>query len=98
MKPQKNCSYCPLPPQANRRKDNGANDHFDDFAPIANFLLDSYASFTLRDAIILSRAADLPYSEVESLFNNWTKKLVRQGKIKAVNGAYDGAVFVVETV
>ena len=102
MKTSKNhpATFTPIFAGEPAHKDNGANNHFADFAPIANFLLDSYSSFSLRDAIILSRAADMPYSEVERHFNDFTRKLVRQGKIKEVNnGCYDGGpVFVVQTV
>lgn len=98
MNPQKHCSFCPLPSRGMDRRDNGANSHESEFLHTTKLLLENYPSFTLQDCIALTRGLDLPPGEVKKLFDSWTTGLVRSGRLKAIEGAYNDQIFLVETV
>ena len=91
--PEKNCSFEPSPTTKPNAANSGQNEHEAEFEQTAKLLLANYDSFSLHDALTLTRGLDLPYREVEKLFGAWTKQLVQQGKLKKTMGVYNYPVF-----
>ena len=77
------------------KKDNGANEHQEEFSRITAMILENYQTFGLNDFFALSRGADLPLPEVKKLFIAWTKKMLRAKRLKTIEGAYNEPIFVI---
>ena len=76
-------------------KDDGDNSHEAEFSKISKMVMANYRTFGISDFLALSRSLDFPANELKRLFNSWTKKMVRMGRLEAVKGVYDDEIFVV---
>ena len=78
------CSFVPdAPTRKATRRDAGRNSHEKEILEILNgMVIPNYASVSLGDVVNLCASMDLPYGEIVEVFENWTARLVKQGKAK----------------
>ena len=90
-----NSSFVELPGYV-AQPDDGSNPAREvEFMKLTKMICQNYASFSISDFLALSRSLDFPANELKRLFNSWTRKMVRMGRLEAVKGVYDDEIFVV---
>jgi hypothetical protein len=92
--PQRGCSFQPLPVSGVDVRDDGGNtcQGFDTITAMIerNF---QHQTFSVIEALTLSRGLDLDVQEVERLWNKWLREKLKTGEVIAVNGCYNAPVY-----
>lgn len=93
--PQRGCSFTALPMSGvNVRRDDGGNEcqGFDVITEMIqrNF---QHQTFSVIEALTLSRGLDLDVQEVERLWKRWLREKLKTGEVIAVDGCYDAPVY-----
>ena len=81
-----NCTFCPLPP-------TGKSNHSAEFEETARFILANMESFTKQDVFSLLQSKDLNVAHVDKSFNDWTKRLVKEGRLVRNDVVSDSPTF-----
>lgn len=94
---QESPSFVPFRTDIPERPDNGRNSHTLELSHLTKLLAGQYQSFCLADFLSLSRSLDIPAKEVADFFAEWTARLVRDNKLRRIDGAYGQPIFEVAT-
>ena len=94
---QESPSFIPFCADAPERPDNGKNSHTLELAHLTKLLAGHYKSFCLADFLSLSRSLDITAKEVSEFFTDWSARLVRENKLRRIEGAYSQPIFEVQT-
>ena len=79
--------------QPKSKASDGKNTCLAEFLSVMKFIVENMRTFTVSDALQLSRGKDLSAVEVQSLFCLWSDKMIADGRLKRISGAYDADVF-----
>ena len=72
---------------------DGENGHLKDFLIIARMVVENYETFTAQDFFTLLKSKDLPAIETKTFFEAWTVKMLADGRLKKIAGAYEYEIF-----
>jgi len=92
--PSKGCSFQPLPVSGVDVRDDGGNV-CQGFNVVTDMIERNFQhqSFSLIEALSLSRSLDLDVQEVERLWKRWLREKLKTGEVIAVDGCYNAPVY-----
>ncbi len=73
------------------KKDDAKNTYVADFLVVAAFVESNYQgqTFSVNDFHALLKSKDIPPAEINSLFNGWSKRMLKEERLKKLVGLYD---------
>jgi hypothetical protein len=80
---------------AQRKKEDGSNDHLQDFLHVAQAIIATFENqtFQFQDFVTHSTYLDFPHEELKKYFDAYIKILKQNGRVIETAGCYDHTVF-----